>query len=198
MSSETLDKASQDDPVGRAYATQIANIEKTTGKKLDKWIAIVNKSGFEKHGELVNFLKDKHNFTHGNANMLVHYAKKSHAGAAENSDDLIAEQYKGKENLKPWYDKIMKEINKFGKDVELSPKKAYVSLRRKKQFAIIQPSAKDRLDVGLNIKGVAPSGNVTAAGSWNSMCTHRIKVEDEKTVNKDLIEWIKKAYEQAG
>ena len=189
MSSESLDKA---------YATQIANIEKSTGKKLDEWIAIVNKSGFEKHGELVNFLKDKHGFTHGNANMLVHYAKQSHAAAAENSDDLIAEQYKDKENLKAWYDKIMKEINKFGKDVELSPKKAYVSLRRKKQFAIIQPSTKDRLDVGLNIKGVAPTSNVIAAGSWNSMCTHRIKVEDEKMINKDLIDWIRKSYEQAG
>lgn len=54
--------------------------------------------------------------------------------------------------MKPWYDKIMAEINKFGKDVEAAPKKAYVSLRRKKQFALIQPSTKDRLDIGLNIK----------------------------------------------
>lgn len=188
MSSEALDKA---------YTTQIANIEKTTGKKLNEWIAIVNKSGLEKHGELVNFLKEKHGFTHGNANMVVHYAKQSHAGAAENSEDLVTEQYKGKENLKPWYDKLMTEIYRFGKDVELAPKKAYVSLRRKKQFAIIQPSTKDRLDVGLNIKGVPPSGNVIASGSWNAMCTHRIKVEDEKMINKELFNWIKQAYDQA-
>jgi predicted transport protein len=189
MSSEALDKA---------YATQIANIEKNTGKKLDQWIAIVNKSGFAKHGELVNFLKEKHGFTHGNANMVVHYAKQSHAGAAENSDDLISEQYKGKENLKPWYDKIIAEINKFGKDVELAPKKAYMSLRRKKQFAILQPSTKDRLDVGLNIKGVAASGIVEDGSKWNAMCTHRIKVTEEKMINKELINWIKQAYEQAG
>ncbi len=189
MSSEAIDKA---------FATQIANIEKSTGKKLADWIAIVNKSGLEKHGELVSFLKEKHGFTHGNANTIVHYAKQSHAGSAENSDDLVAEQYKGKETLRLWYDKLMIEIKKFGKDIEISPKKAYVSLRRKKQFAIIQPSTKDRLDVGLNIKGVAPSGNVIASGSWNDMCTHRIKVEEEKMINKDLVEWIKKAYEQAG
>ena len=189
MSSEALDKA---------YATQIANIEKSTGKKLAEWIKLVNNSGLSKHGELVNFLKEKHGFTHGNANLVVHYAKQSHAGAAENADDLIAEQYKGKEGLKPWYDKIMKEIQKFGDDIEVAPKKSYVSLRRKKQFAILQPSTKDRLDVGLNIKGVAPSGIVTAAGSWNAMCTHRIKVEDEKTINKDLINWIKQSYDQAG
>jgi predicted transport protein len=186
------------DPVEKATQTQIANIEKSTGKKLEEWIAIVNKSGFAKHGELVNFLKEKHGFTHGNANTVVHYAKQSHAGAAENQDDLITGQYKGKENLKPWYDKILAEINKFGKDIEITPKKAYVSLRRKKQFAILQPSTKDRLDVGLNIKGVVASGNVEEGAKWNAMCTHRIRVEDAKTVNKDLIAWIKKAYEQAG
>lgn len=189
MSSQSVDKATQ---------TQLSNIEKNTGKKLEEWIAIVNKSGFAKHGELVNFLKEKHGFTHGNANVVVHYAKQSHAGAAENSDDLITEQYKGKEHLKPWYDKIMAAINKFGKDIEVAPKKAYVSLRRKKQFGLIQPSTKDRLDVGLNIKGVAPSGNVEEGNKWNAMCTHRIRVEDEKMINKELFEWIRKAYEQAG
>ncbi len=189
MKSESIDKA---------YATQIANIEKSTGKKLNEWFSIINKSGFSKHGELVNFLKEKHGFTHGNANTVVHFAKQSHAGAAENDTDWIGEQYKGKENLKPWYDKIMAEINKFGSDIEISPKKAYVSLRRKKQFTIIQPSTKDRLDVGLNIKGVAASGNVEEGSKWNAMCTHRIRVEEEKTINKDLFNWIKQSYDQAG
>ena len=198
MSSEALDKARPDDPVGRAYATQIANIEKNTGKKLTEWTTILNKSGFSKHGELVNFLKTEHGFTHGNANMLVHTVKQSHAQAEENDTDWITEQYKGKEELKKWYDKIMAGINQFGKDVEVSPKKAYVSLRRKKQFAIIQPSTKTRLDIGLNIKGVAPSGMAEAAGSWNAMCTHRIKIEDEKILNAALINWIKQAYDQAG
>ena len=186
------------DAIEKAFATQVANIEKNTGKKLKEWMAIVNKSGFEKHGELVKFLKEKHGFTHGNANTIVHYAKQSRAGVPENDTDWIAEQYKGKENLKPWFDKIMAEINKFGKDIEIAPKKAYVSLRRKKQFAIIQPSTKDRLDVGLNIKGVPPSGNVEEGAKWNAMCTHRIRVEEEKKINKDLISWVKKAYDQAG
>jgi predicted transport protein len=189
MDSISLDKAAQ---------TQIANIEKSTGKKLEDWMAIVNKSGFEKHGELVNFLKEKHGFTHGNANMVVHYAKQSHAGAANNETDWIAEQYKGKENLKLWYDAIMKEINKLGGDIEPAPKKTYVSLRRKKQFAIIQPSTKERLDVGLNIKGIAPSGIAEEGKKWNAMCTHRIRLENEKAIGNELFSCIKTAYEQAG
>lgn len=189
MGSTSIDKALQ---------TQIANIEQSTGKSLAEWTAIINGSGHSKHGDLVSFLKEKHGFTHGNANTLVHIARQSHAGAAENETDWIGEQYKGKENLKIWYDAIMASVNSFGNDVEIAPKKAYVSLRRKKQFAIIQPSTKDRLDVGLNIKGVAPSGIASAAGSWNAMCTHRIKVEHENMVGAELFNWIKQAYDQAG
>ncbi len=92
----------------------------------------------------------------------------------------------------------MAEISKFGKDVEAAPKKAYVSLRRNKQFALIQPSTKERLDIGLNIKGVEPSGIVEDGKKWNAMCTHRIRIENEETINKDLFNWIKQAYEQAG
>jgi len=195
---DSKNKSTTTDPVAQATATQIANIEKSTGKKIDDWIAIVNKSGLNKHGELVNFLKEQHGFTHGNANVVVHFAKQSFAGAESNDTDWVTEQYKGKENLKPWYDKIMSSIMEFGSDIELAPKKAYVSLRRKKQFAILQPSTKDRLDLGLNIKGIPPSGIALAAGSWNAMCTHRIKLEDEKMLNQELIQWIRQAYDQAG
>lgn len=64
------------------------------------------------------------------------FINSSHAGASENPGDLITKKYKGKENLKPWYDKLMEEINKLGKNVEVAPKKADISLRKKKQFAV--------------------------------------------------------------
>lgn len=186
------------DALKQAELNQVKNLEEKTGKKMQEWIEIANHSGFEKHGEILNFLKTTHGLGHGNANLVVHYAKQSHAGAVENAADLVNEQYKGKENLKPWYDQLVKAIQAFGTDVELSPKKAYVSFRRKKQFAIIQPSLKNRMDIGLNIKGEAPAGNVEAAGSWNSMCTHRIKLDTESSINDELVTWIRKAYDQAG
>jgi hypothetical protein len=39
---------------------------------------------------------------------------------------------------------------------------------------------------------------VEPAGSWNSMCTHRIKIEIADAINKELFEWIQRSYEQAG
>lgn len=91
----------------------------------------------------------------------------------------------------------MKEVEKFGRDVELSPKKTYVSLRRSKQFGLIQPSTKTRLDVGINLKGVDPGGRLEKSGSWNQMVSHRVKLKSDKDVNKELIGWLKQAYEQA-
>lgn len=181
--------------IDKATQTQIANIEKNTGKKMEEWIGIVNGAGLEKHGELVSFLKEKHGFTHGNANVVVHFARQSHAGSGE-GDSLISDQYKGKEDLKRWYDKLMAEIMKFGSDIEIAPKKAYVSLRRKKQFALIQPSTRARLDLGLNIKGTAPSGVAEKAGSWNAMCTHRIRIENESAINQEVVDWVRKAYDE--
>lgn len=187
-----------DDLINKAFATQIANIEKSTNKKLAKWGEVISNSGLSRHGDKVKFLKEEHGFSHGNANTVVHFVDQTLARSTENKTDWIAEQYKGKEELKKWYDKIMAAVNKFRKDIEISPKKAYLSLVRKKQFAIIQPLTKMRLDVGLKIKGVAPVGNLEDGSKWNGMCTHRIKLEDKKSINKDLFNWIEQAYDQAG
>jgi predicted transport protein len=180
-----------------AMLTMIKNLEQKTGKKIDEWISIVNNIKLEKHGEIVNLLKNDHGLGHGYANMIVHHAKQSHAGF-EDEDVLINEQYKGKENWRRVFDKILTEVKSFGNDVEVSPKKAYISLRRKKQFAIIQPSTKARLDIGLNLKNTSPTGKLESSGTWNSMCNYRIKIEDEKQMDKEVIDYMKQAYEQAG
>lgn len=182
----------------QAEQTMLDNLKKNTGKSLEQWVAVLKKQKLEKHGEMINFLKTEHGFTHGFANLVAHKTRGSDAGSADNKDDLIAAQYKGKEDLKPIYDKVIGEILKFGKDVELAPKNAYMSIRRKKQFALIQPSTKTRLDIGLNLKGVEPSGKLEAGGLWNAMCTHRIKTEKPTDIDKEVIAWIKKAYEAAG
>ncbi len=177
--------------------TMIKNLEENTGKKFEEWLSIASKSGFEKHGELIKFLKTDHGLTHGYANLVAHKARQSDAGSAEDSD-LLKGQYAGKETLKPLYDQLTSEIQKFGKDVELAPKRAYVSLRRKKQFGLIQPSTKTRLDVGINLKGVEPKDKLEKAGSWNTMVSHRVKLGADDKIDGDLISWLKAAYEGAG
>ena len=86
-------------------------------------------------------------------------------------------------------------IEKFGKDIEVAPKKAYVSLRRNKQFAIIQPTTKTRVDVGINLKGVPSTDRLEDSGSFNSMVSHRVRLESKQDVDAELRKWLKQAYD---
>ncbi len=184
--------------VDKAVANMVANLQKNTGKTLEEWILILKAHGAEKHGEMVKYLKTEHGLGHGFANMIVLKTKGTDAGSTSNKDELVDKQYIGKEALRPIYEQLKTAIAAFGADVEFSPKNAYVSIIRKKQFAIIQPSTKTRLDLGLNIKNQDAVNGLELAGSFSAMCTHRIKLEKEEDVDQTVMTWLKKAYEGAG
>jgi hypothetical protein len=182
-----------------ALQSMIDNLAQKTGKPLAEWVKVVKKRGLSKHGEIVATLKKDHGIGHGYANLIAHQALGSDSvSVAKGGVDLVAEQYAGaKAGLRPVYDLLVQKLEGFGKDVELSPKKAYVSLRRSKQFGLIQPSTATRVDVGLNLKGVAPKGRLEASGSFNSMCTHRVRLESPKQVDAELVAWLRQAYDNA-
>lgn len=186
----------------KAKQTMLDNIPKKTGKTLKQWFAILKKYKFKKHGELMKVLKTEYSVSHGFANTIVHLYRDQLGDKTSKSDsvssDLVSVQYsKGKEVLKPIYDELLKIIQKFGKDVEVAPKKAYVSLRRSKQFAIIQPSTKTRVDVGINLKGEDATERLEMSGSFNAMVSHRVRITNKKEINSELKKWLKHAYDLA-
>lgn len=175
----------------------IANFKEKTGKTLQQWIAIAKKSGAVKHGEIVKSLKADHGMTHGFANLVAHKTLKSDAGSIGETADLVAAQYAGdKSALRPIYDALIKAAKSCGA-IEIAPKKAYVSLRRSKQFAIIQPSTRTRVDLGLNMKAEPAKGRLEKSGSFNAMVSHRVRLEKAADVDKDVKAWIKKAWSNA-
>ena len=176
-------------------ASMLANIPEKTGRSLAEWHKILEKSALQKHGQLMGVLKKEHGVTHGFANLIV--SKFLSPDTATNTD-LVAQQYSGaKSDLRPVYDTLIKAVSKFGKDVEIAPKKTYVSLRRKKQFGLIQPSTKTRVDVGLNLPGVAAGKRLEASGSFNAMVTHRVRLGGEDDIDGELKKWLRDAYEGA-
>ena len=78
--------------------------------------------------------------------------------------------------------------------MEIAPKKTSVSLRRSKQFGLIEPATKTRVDIGINLKGDVPTERLLAAGG---MCTHNVRVSDVAQVDDELIAWLREAYERA-
>jgi predicted transport protein len=176
----------------------VERLPETTGRSLDEWRALVASSALGRHGEIVRWLKGEHGVTHGYANLIAHKCLGSDAATLGASADLVASQYAGaKAALRPLYDRLVEAVAEFGPDVEVAPKKGYVSLRRSKQFGLIQPSTASRLDLGLCLKGTEPEGRLEAAGSWNAMATHRIRVASLAEIDAEVIGWLRRAYELA-
>lgn len=177
-------------------AAMIAGLADKTGKSLEEWLVILRASKLSKHKEFMTILKGEHGLTHGFANMIALQALQSDSQTASDTGALVDAQYAGaKAGLRPLYDKLLAAIGKFGNDVEVSPKKAYVSLRRNKQFAVLQPSTATRLDVGINLKGTKPTERLEASGSFNAMVSHRVRLSKPAEIDKELLGWLKQAYE---
>jgi predicted transport protein len=175
-------------------ANQIANIEASTGRGLADWIAIIHGSGIEKHGQAVAMLKSEYGLGHGNANLLVLKAREAQAGRAAAEEDLVAGHYSGRHaTLRPMYEAVIEAVRTFGTDIELAPKKTYVSLRRRKQFGQVGPAA-GRLEVGVNLPGHPATDRLKP---MSGMASHRVRLAAGDRIDDELIGWLREAYDRA-
>jgi hypothetical protein len=186
----------------QARATQLKNIEAKTGKSLAELRSVIDGSGLSKHGEIRTMLMSKLGLGYGDANSLVHFALSSDGQTAAkesgaSAEDVVSQIYSGKSApLRPAHDAVMAAVNAFG-PFEVVPKKGYVSLRRKKQFAMVGPGTKSRLEVGLNMKDVKATSRL-AAMPPGGMCQYKVYLTSPKEVDKELLAWIRLAYDGSG
>jgi hypothetical protein len=183
----------------KAVQTQLDNIQKKTGKSFDELAEIIHKSGLTKHGEIRDYLKRELGLGHGDANALVHAVLKSdgqRSAEGKTEDSVLDEIYSGaKADFRPIHEKLIQEINKFG-EYEVAPKKGYVSLRRKKQFAMIGPKTNTRFEVGINARDLEKNARLLEQPK-GSMCNYIVNLTGAKEVDSELIGWLKAAYEGA-
>jgi hypothetical protein len=187
--------------VAQAKLNHLNNIAARTGKSPAELAAVVKKSGLAKHGEVIAMLKEKFKIGHGDANAIAHYAKSlDSAGvppAAETPAAATDAIYFGpKAALRPIHDAVMAAIAKFG-GFEVAPKKGYLSLRRAKQFAMIGPGTKTRVDIGINLKGEKGTKRFVEQPQ-PAMCQFKVGLTDVAEVDKELLSWLRKAYDAAG
>lgn len=176
-----------------ALKTMIENMPEKTGKSLDEWKKILKNQAFINHSEGVNYLKQEHNVTHGFANTIVTLSKEDNSAPI----DLIEAQYKGKEGLIPLYKKLIEFVNTLGSDVTITPKKGSVSIIRKRQFVLIKPATKTRIDIGLKLVEKPTTSRLENSGPFGTMCTHRIKLSAVTEIDIELKNWITEAYEKS-
>ena len=184
----------------QALATQLANIEKRTGKSIAELTKVVRNCGLTKHGQIVAHLKSTLGMGHGDANMLAHVAKQSEAAGKTpggKATDVLDSIYTGpKADLRPLHDALMKQLHRFG-DFEIAPKKTYLSLRRKKQFATVGPATKSEVELGLNCKSLTGGKRLKKLPAGR-MCDYAIRLSEPGEIDSELLGWAREAYNSAG
>ncbi len=182
----------------KAVATQIRNIETKTGLSLAALQQAVAATGLAKHGDKRSWLMEHHGLGYGDANTVVALAAQAPVTQA---DDPLALIYTGaKAPLRALHERLVAHIDGFG-PYEKAPKKANVSLRRKKQFALLGPATKDLLEVGINHKALPvdtrtpPRLKAMPAGG---MCQYTVRLGSVDEIDAELLGWLRAAYEAAG
>jgi len=188
--------------VERAKLTQLGNIQKKTGKTMDELAAFVQSSGLSKHGEIRSMLMEKLGLSYGDAHNLALYVLKTDVQLAVKEkglslSEVLDEIYYGpKASLRPIHEKMISAIQQFG-EFEIAPKKGYVSLRRKRQFAMLGPANNTRFELGINIKSLAADERLIEQPA-GSMCNYKVRLTDVSQVDETVMGWLRMAYEAAG
>jgi hypothetical protein len=182
----------------QARATQLRNIEAKTGQSLTALRAAIASSGKVKHGEIRSWLIETYGLGYGDANGLAHAAAGDETGdAAPSADDALADIYTGKKaHLRAVHDAVMAGITPFGA-FEIAPKKGYVALRRKKQFAMLGPKTAERAELGINLKADIASDRIVAQKP-GGMCQFAVALTDADDVDAEVVAALKQAFDAAG
>ena len=186
----------------QALEAQLHNLQQRSGQSLADLFGLLRSSGLSRHGELREHLKRSLGMGHGDANTLVqHYLAQAAPAptppAGDGQDSVLDALYAGpKAGLRPVHEAVMQVLQSLGA-FEIAPKKGYLSLRRKKQFAMLGPATKTQVELGLNAKGLAATTRLIAQPP-GGMCQYKLRLGSVDEVDAEVRDWLKAAYEHAG
>jgi hypothetical protein len=109
------------------------------------------------------------------------------------ADQLIAQQYADRPNLRPIYDAIVAAATRCG-DVIIQAWKTYVSLvTPRRTFARVQPTTRTRLDLGLRLDKRRPGGRLQPSKIHETMRL-QVGVTTVDEVDSEVKKWLQQAY----
>jgi hypothetical protein len=189
--------------VGMVQKT-LASLKSKTGRSLDRWIAVVQKSGPKAEKDRREWLKQEHGLPTQSA---VWIAERAEGGGAEfdspeeylvAAERYVDETFSGKKaGLRPLYDELLKLGFATGRDVKACPCSTMVPLYRNHVFAQIKPATQTRIDLGFALGARKAEGRLIDTGGFakKDRITHRIPIESARDTDAEVKKWLKAAYE---
>ncbi len=182
--------------IDQAKAAQIRNIEAKTGQSLAALCVEIGASNKLSHGEVRAWVIERFGLGYGDANALAHAAK-ADGLRVDVAQDPLASIYSGKkEHLRSIHDALIAAITPWGQ-FEQSPKKAWVALRRKKQFAMLGPKNANSAELGINLKEDIASSRIIPLKP-GGMCQYAVALTKADEIDQELLAVLRRAYDAAG
>jgi hypothetical protein len=177
-----------------SFQAYLDNIRAKTGKPPEAIAAAVRSQGLSKPGEIVAWLKTEYGLGHGHAMAIVALVRRADQPSRSDDEKIDAHFSGAKAKWRPAFDWLVGEAGRLGPDVSVAPAASYLSVvRGGRKFAIVQALG-ERMDIGLRLKGALAGGRLQAAGKWNAMVTHRVRIGGEADLDPELLGWLQQAY----
>jgi hypothetical protein len=111
------------------------------------------------------------------------------------ADELIQAQYADRPQLRPIFDAIIDAAAGLGA-VIIQTRKTYISLvTPRRTFARVQPTTKNRVDLGLRLEGQKPGGRLQPSKIHETMPL-QISLTTRDEVDAEVLDWLQRAYDQ--
>ena len=176
----------------------IDNLKASTGKTLGEWMKHVNASGVAKRNDLIKWLKEKNGFGHMNASLLAGIHLNNGKPVYGSTDDLLNNQFAKAADLKPLYEAFIAFAQKRFPNSTVLPKKTYVSILEKREFAAINIKPKE-LRIGFDLGDRGFDETVTKSKLTGPMprISHMVVLTGKNQLNDELSKLLRLSYQRS-
>jgi hypothetical protein len=191
-------------PGVRMIQDWVATLKEKTGRSLDEWVALVQKSGIPGHKARRDWLKAQYKLGTNSAWMVVDRADGKGIDDdpelyLQSAAQYVEAMYAGpKAALRSLHDAIIKAARKLGKDVKVCPCQTIVPLYRNHVFAQIKPATRTRIDLGFALGDTEATGRLIDTGGLakKDRITHRIPITTLGDIDDEVLRNLKTAYDR--
>ena len=182
-----------------SFQAYLDTIYQKTGKSAADFRELAGQRGYlepgTKAGEIITWLNEDYDLGRGHAMALVASFKTAAEPERRDQDIRLAKIFAGpRAHWRPVFDRLMDDVRRFGPGVASAATDSYVSIvKGEKKFAVVAFTAR-RMDLGVKVADKAPTDRFEPAGTWNTMVSHRVRIEDAAGVDDEVMAWLREAY----
>jgi hypothetical protein len=171
-------------------------LRERSGQDVDAWNQRIGKEHFKDEQGLRAWLAQQGVI--GYAQSLLVWERFGYpAFLLASADELINGQYADRPPLRPIFEAILEAAAGLG-SVTIQARKTYVSLvSPRRTFARVQPTTKNRVDLGLRLERQKPRGRLQPSKIHETMPL-QISLASLDEVDSEVLDWLQQAYDQNG